>query len=138
MQRFSLWPWLVLAGALLLLPGPAGRLLVDVVGGLTLLLFLLPLLAGTAAVIGWQLLRRRLRSCPACGVISLGAAVCPACGTVLGSQDAPEASAEWGSASGEAIDPRNVTINVQAVDVPSTSGPSVPPSSPQPTDSAGS
>lgn len=116
MSRFL--PWCLLLLALLLLPGPAGRLLLDLLGGLTLTLLLLPLLAGGAALIGWQLLKRRLRTCPSCGVISIAQPVCPACGTLL-ENDAAQVSdgkPSW-SSDFEEIDVSNVTINVEAVDV---------------------
>jgi hypothetical protein len=111
-------PWLLLLLLLLLvLPTPIGRLLLDLVGGLTLTLLLLPLLGGAVAVIGWQVLKRRVRTCPSCGVISLGQPVCPACGTLIdfgkGGETGP---------AGTEIDPRNVTINVEAVDVETNSG----------------
>jgi hypothetical protein len=119
MPRSLPWFWIVLAGLLLLLPGPAGRLLLDLIGGLTLTILLLPLLAGGAALIGWQLLRRRLRTCAACGFTSLGSGPCPACGESFegpgASQGVPFPSAANGVDAG--IDPRTATINVQAVDV---------------------
>ena len=116
MPRFL--PWFVLLLVLLLLPGPAGRLLLDLLGGLTLTLLLFPLLAGGAALIGWQVLTRRMRTCPSCGVVSLGQPVCPACGTLLESDagQMPERESSWLSDPPD-IDARNVTINVQAVDV---------------------
>ncbi|MFM8606121.1 MAG: hypothetical protein ACKOBY_11495 [Cyanobium sp.] len=112
-------PWFLLLLALLLvLPGPAGRLLLDLLGGLTLTLLLLPLLAGGAALIGWQVLKRRLRTCPSCGATSLGQPVCPACGTLFEREPggASGTGASWSSELPE-IDARNVTINVEAVDV---------------------
>jgi len=114
MNRPLPWGWIALAALLLLLPGPLGRVLLDVVGGITLLLLLLPLLAGGAALVGWQLLRRRLRTCPACGTTSLGNGACPACGTPLA--DPP--------ASGEAmeIDARSATITVEAESVGNDDG----------------
>jgi hypothetical protein len=116
MGRPSPWLWLLLA-LLLLAPTPIGRLLLDLIGGLTITLLLLPLLAGGAALIGWQLLKRRLRTCPSCGTVSLGQAVCPACGTLL------EPGEGGGSdISSIEIDPRNVTINVEATDVKSGPG----------------
>jgi len=119
MPRSLPWFWIVLAGLLLLLPGPAGRLLLDLIGGLTLTVLLLPLLAGGAALIGWQLLRRRLRTCAACGFTSLGSGPCPACGESFegsaASQGSPFPSGSSGADAG--IDPRTATINVQAVDV---------------------
>lgn len=120
MPRFL--PWFFLLLALLLLPGPAGRLLLDLLGGLTLTLLLLPLLAGGAALIGWQVMKRRMRTCPSCGMASLGQSVCPACGTLLecdAAGQAPEGGRSWPSDPPE-IDARNVTINVQVVDVESS------------------
>ena len=109
MNRSLPWGWIGLAALLLLLPGPAGRLLLDLLGGLTITLLLLPLLAGAAGVVGWQLIRRRLRTCPACGVSSLASDQCPACGTVFSESD--------GSAASREVDARSATITVDAVDV---------------------
>jgi len=61
MQRSFLWFWIGAAGLLLLLPGPAGRLLLDLIGGLTLAVFLVPFLLAGVAVVAWQLLQRRLQ-----------------------------------------------------------------------------
>jgi hypothetical protein len=116
MGRPSPWLWLLLA-LLLLAPTPIGRLLLDLLGGLTLTLLLLPLLAGGAALIGWQLLKRRLRTCPSCGTASLGQPVCPACGTLLDPGQGGDSNR--GSVD---IDPRNVTINVEATDVENDPG----------------
>jgi len=110
MTRSLPWGWIGLAAFLLILPGPAGRLLLDFLGGLTLTLLLLPLLAGAAGLIGWQLIRRRLRTCPACGVSSLGTSQCPACGTVFADG--------LGTEGGSEVDPRSATITVDAIDVP--------------------
>lgn len=127
MERRIPWLWIGVAAALLLVPTSAGRLLLDVIGGLTLTLLLLPLLAGGVALIGWQLLRRRLRTCPSCGFASLGTDVCPACGSSFSPGDGPDAGSPeaagsffWGSGSGGEIDARDVTINVDAVDVEAT------------------
>jgi hypothetical protein len=124
MERRIPWLWIGVAAALLLVPTSAGRLLLDVIGGLTLTLLLLPLLAGGVALIGWQLVRRRLRTCPSCGFASLGTEVCPACGSPFTPGDGPGAGSQepsgsffWGSGSAGEIDARDVTINVDAVDV---------------------
>ncbi|MDM7954288.1 MAG: hypothetical protein QUV07_13885 [Cyanobium sp. CZS 25K] len=128
MERRIPWLWIGVAAALLLVPTSAGRLLLDVIGGLTLTLLLLPLLAGGVALIGWQLVRRRLRSCPNCGFASLGSDVCPACGSSFAGGEPPGApsgaasgSSFWGSRPDLDIDARDVTINVEVVDLePST------------------
>lgn len=116
------WGWIGLAALLLVLPGPAGRFLLDLVGGFTLLLLLLPLLAGGAALIGWQILRRRLRSCPACGFASFGSATCPACGASMAD------AASVASSSAEP-DPRSATITVEATAVKDAGSPGANPPS---------
>lgn len=123
MPRSFPWFWIALAGLLLLLPGPAGRFLLDLVGGITLTLILLPLLAGGAALIGWQVLRSRLRTCEVCGVSSLAPDSCPACGSPYhrAGTDPQEPGGSTGTASGwlgrdGEIDARTATISVEAVE----------------------
>ena len=108
MQLSRTWLWLLLALLLLLAPGPAGRLVLDLLGGITLLLVLLPLLLGAAGFVAWQVIQRRLRTCEACGFASMEKEVCPACGSDFA---APTAGAE----SGEQFDVSNVTIDVQVL-----------------------
>ena len=48
MQRPIPWLWITLIGVLLIAPGLAGRLFVDVLEGITLLLVLGPLVLGGA------------------------------------------------------------------------------------------
>jgi hypothetical protein len=130
MQRSSFpWFWILLPALILVLPGPARRILLDLLGGLTLTLLLLPLLMGGLALIGWQLLRKRLRTCEACGFSSLGVTACPACGTpfaegpfVADGADAPDAGGTWKARTDRELDARNVTINVEAVDVGNGAG----------------
>ena len=111
----SRW-WLLLIALLLLAPSPAGRVLLDVVGGITLLLVLLPLGAGVLGWIGWILIQRRMRTCPACGFRSLGSEVCPACGTVFTTESASGPSV-GSDAENPHFDARDVTIDVKATDV---------------------
>jgi hypothetical protein len=126
MQRSSFpWFWVGLAALLLLLPGPAGKFLLDVLGGLTLLLLLLPLLGAGVGLLAWQLLRRRLHTCEACGTVSFGSQVCPACGSWFREQGTrPESERDL-----EALDPSQVIINVEAVDVEPSTDRNNPPSS---------
>jgi hypothetical protein len=113
MQRSSFpWIWIGLAAILLLMPGAAGRLLLDLLGGITLLLILLPLLAAGAGFLGWQVIRRRLKTCATCGTTSFGSELCPACGTPL-----VPTQQGWRAEDPGMIDPSQMTINVEAVDV---------------------
>jgi hypothetical protein len=107
-RTIPLWPWLLLPLLVLLLPAGARNLLIDVLGGITLALLLLPLLGGGLAFLAWRILSRRFRTCNACGLSSLGGGtVCPACGTPYSAEAPPQGL----------TDARNATINVEAVDV---------------------
>jgi hypothetical protein len=121
MPRQIPWPWLALLGLLLLAPTPAGRVLLDVLGGITLTLLLLPLLLGGIALVAWQVLRRRLTVCPACGYVSAGSQRCPACGTDLSGVspaevDGPQVfGGRQSSSPGQGIDASSATIDVEVV-----------------------
>ena len=122
MQRSSFpWFWVVVAALVLLLPSTAGRLFLDVLGGVTLLVLLLPLLAAGAGFLAWQTVRSRLTTCEACGATSFGSAVCPACSSPLSGQTAnvSDSDSPWTTRGLDAIDAGQVTIDVEAVDVPS-------------------
>lgn len=133
-QRSIPWLWIAIAALLLLGPGPAGRLLIDVLGGLTLTLLLLPLVLGAVGWVGWTILQRRLRTCQACGFSSIGGEQCPACGTAYssegrGGQARPGVLDPPGAGAGRAgggieIDAREVIIDVQATDVSQGPAPS--------------
>lgn len=109
MQRPIPWFWIALAALLLLLPSPPGRLLLDVLGGITLTLLLLPLLLGGAGLLAWQILRRRLRSCEVCGFTAMGLEQCPACGTPYGAGSSASADTL------PELDARQVTIDVEVI-----------------------
>jgi hypothetical protein len=114
MQRSNTWIWLLLAALLLLAPGPAGRLLLDLLGGITLAFLLLPLLLGAVGFVAWQVIQRRLRTCPACGLTTMASDHCPACGSSLGGEGPDDPGTDQ-------LDVSNVTIDVQVVEPDSTS-----------------
>ena len=117
MQRPSLpWFWIALALFLLLLPGPVRRLLLEIAGGFTLLVFVIPLLAAGLGLLAWQFYRRRFRTCAKCGLVSMGTSQCPACGADL---DSSAAGLGFGPNDDE-LNASDVTINVSAVDVGSS------------------
>ena len=123
MPRSLPWLLILLAVVLVLAPGPAGRFLLDLLGGVTLLLLLLPLMFGAAGLVAWQVLRRRLRTCAVCGFTSLGTDVCPACGSPFetsavspfaSGNDPARSRAQAGSSEIPAAD---ATIDVEVVEV---------------------
>ena len=117
MSRPIPWLWIALAGVLLLAPGLVGRLFVDVLEGITLLLVVVPLVLAGGGVISWWWLRRNLITCTVCGTTSLGQTQCPACGAIL--QQGMGSSAHESSSSGDqvAVDASDVTIDVVAQSV---------------------
>lgn len=110
MQRPIPWLWILLIGVLLIAPGFAARLLVDVVEGFALLLVFGPLVLAGAGFLAWQWFRRRLITCPACGTPSLGASLCPACGTSL-------TPVESGTSASTDQPASSAVIDVQVTDV---------------------
>ena len=114
MGRLSPLVWL--AVLLLLLPTPVGRALVDVLGGLALVLLALPFILGGLGWIGWKVLQSRMRVCPNCGSASLQSApVCAICGSEFSTGDTPKAAnAQFEVDSTPAS---SVTIDVSAEDV---------------------
>ena len=114
MQRPVPWFWIVLGLLLLLAPTAMGRVILDVLGGLTLAALVLPLVLGAVGIVGWQVLQRRLRTCQVCGFASLGSEQCPACGasyeTAKGQADIPARLGDQ-----QEIDASQVTIDVEVL-----------------------
>ena len=107
--------WIGVA-VLLLLPTAAGRLLLDLAGGV-LALLALPLILSGLGWIGWKLLQSRMISCTACGATGLkGAEVCAICGTPFAS-----AAGSPASATAPSVSASDLTIDVVAQDVDSDS-----------------
>lgn len=109
MPRPLPWFWIALALLLLLAPSPAGRLLLDLIGGLTVTVLLLPVLFGVAGFVGWQVLQRRAQTCSVCGFRAIGLEQCPACGTPYGP------SSDGGSAVSD-LDASQATIDVEVIE----------------------
>lgn len=113
MNRPSPLLWLGLL-LLLLLPTAAGRVLLDLLGGLMLAVLAIPLVLTGLGWIGWKVLQSRARTCSACGAVSMTPTpVCTVCGTPF----------ETGTAQGQStprspgIPASETTIDVTAQDV---------------------
>ena len=107
---------LIAIGLLLLLPAGAGRVLLDLAGGLLVVLLVLPILLGGLGWVGWKVLQSRMQSCSACGAIGLGSNLqCSVCGNPYISQPGAETS------TGVSIPASDLTIDITAQDVDSDS-----------------
>jgi hypothetical protein len=114
MGRFPPLLWLILIG-LLLLPTPAGRVLLDLAGGLILTLLALPVLLGGAGWIGWKILQSRIRTCEACGTSTMSSEDrCAVCGSPLPKNQKGGTSAQ---AVDDSLPASDVTIDIKAEDV---------------------
>jgi len=82
MSRLPSLVWFFLF--LLLLPTAAGRFLLDLAGGVVVVLFAISCLVAGLGWLGWRVLQSRMRTCEACGVVSMGGSDhCPICGAGL-------------------------------------------------------
>ncbi len=114
MGRLS--PLIWLAALLLLLPTPVGRALIDVLGGLALVLLALPLILGGLGWIGWKVLQSRMQVCPSCGAASFQSApVCAVCGSAFSTAGDPNAASTQFEV--DSTPASSVTIDVTAEDV---------------------
>ena len=109
---------MIAIGLLLLLPAGAGRVLLDLAGGLLVVLLVLPVLLGGLGWVGWKVLQSRMQSCSACGAVGLGSNLqCSVCGTPYSSQP----GAETETPTVVSIPASDLTIDITAHDVDSDS-----------------
>ena len=105
---------LIAIGLLLLLPAGAGRLLLDLAGGLLVALLMLPVLLGGLGWVGWKVLQARMQTCSACGAVGFGSNLqCSVCGTPYSS------TVESDQPNSFSIPASDLTIDITAQDVDS-------------------
>ncbi len=104
-----LWIALILIA---LLPTAAGRLLLDIAGGLMLAALVIPILLTGAGWLGWRYLQSRMVQCEFCGTnIFTDAIQCPVCGSIL-SKDKQKKSASYN----ETLPASSATIDITPKD----------------------
>ena len=83
MNRPSPFLWLTII-LILILPSAAGRFLLDLAGGLLLLLLLTPILIASIGWISWKLLQPKFNKCESCGTTFFNEInQCPLCGSSI-------------------------------------------------------
>ena len=103
--------WIALL-ALLLLPTAAGRVLLDLAGGLVLVVLAVPLILGGVGWIGWKVLQSRMTTCPACGTVNLsGSGYCQMCGAELSAESNQSAK---NSVADDSVPASAATIDISA------------------------
>ena len=83
MNKPSSLIWMVFI-LLVFLPTPAGKLMIDLAGGIFLLITLIFLTLGGVGWFAWKRIQSKLKTCEACGASFLSSQImCPICGTPI-------------------------------------------------------
>ncbi len=81
MNRSS-WIFSLAILLLLLIPTPAGKLIINLAGGLLFISFLIPIILTGLGWFGWKLLKSKINNCKVCGAsYSKELSQCPLCGS---------------------------------------------------------
>tara|TARA_Y100001968_G_scaffold260822_1_gene248521 strand:+ start:139 stop:465 length:327 start_codon:yes stop_codon:yes gene_type:complete len=108
MNKPSSLIWMVLV-LLLILPSPAGKFIIDLAGGIFLLITLIPVILGGVGWIAWKRIQSKIQTCEACGANFLNnQLICPVCGTNI-----KNTQKDWGNipASSATIDIKSENID---------------------------
>ena len=83
MNKPSSFIWVVFI-LLLIFPTPAGKFIIDLAGGIFLILALIPLILGGLGWITWKRIQSKVQTCEACGSSFINnQLVCPICGSSI-------------------------------------------------------
>ncbi len=83
MNKPSSWIWMVFI-LLIILPTPAGKFIIDLAGGIFILITILPLILGGIGWFTWKRIQSKLLTCEACGSTFLNSQmICPICGATI-------------------------------------------------------
>ena len=95
---------------LILLPSTAGRFLLDLAGGVVLIIVLLPILLGGVGWIGWKIIQSKMIPCEVCGVSSINnSKQCPFCGA--------DRTTTQSNTQNQSIPASSATVDITAEDV---------------------
>jgi len=80
MNKPSSLIWMVFI-LLLIVPTPAGKFIIDLAGGIFLIITIIPLILGGVGWFAWKRIQSKVQTCEACGSSFLtGQMICPICG----------------------------------------------------------
>ena len=86
MNKPSSLIWMVFI-LLVILPTPAGKFIIDLAGGIFLIIAIIPLLLGGVGWLAWKKIQSKVQTCEACGSTFLNSqSICPVCGTTTRAQ----------------------------------------------------
>ena len=108
MNKPSSLIWMVFI-LLVILPTPAGKFLIDLAGGIFLIITIIPLILGGVGWLAWKRIQSKVQTCEACGSSFINSQIiCPICGTNI--RDKKD-SLENIPASGATIDIKSENID---------------------------
>ena len=80
MNKPSSLIWMVFL-LLLIFPTPAGKIIIDLAGGVVIFITLIPLILGGIAWFSWRKIQSKIQTCNACGSsFFTSQVICPICG----------------------------------------------------------
>ncbi len=83
MNKPSSLIWVVFI-LLVILPTPAGKFIIDLAGGVFLIITIIPLILGGIGWLTWKRIQSQVQTCQACGSTFLNSQmICPVCGTTI-------------------------------------------------------
>ena len=83
MNKPSSLIWMVLF-LILIFPTPAGKFIIDLAGGIFLIITIIPLILGGIGWLTWKRIQSNVQTCEACGSTFLNTEIiCPVCGTTI-------------------------------------------------------
>ena len=86
MNKPSSLIWMVFI-LLLIVPTPAGKLIIDLAGGIFILITLVPLILGAVGWLAWKRIQSNVQTCETCGSSFINSQIiCPICGTKIRNQ----------------------------------------------------
>ncbi len=83
MNKPSSLIWMVFL-LLIILPTPAGKVIIDFASGIFLIITIIPLILGGIGWFTWKRIQSKVQTCEACGSTFLNSQmICPICGTTI-------------------------------------------------------
>ncbi len=83
MNKPSSLIWMVLI-LLVILPTPAGKFIINLTGGIFLIITLIPLILGGIGWLTWKRIQSKAQTCEVCGTTFLNTQIiCPICGPTI-------------------------------------------------------
>ena len=83
MNKPSSLIWMVFI-LLIILPTPAGKFIIDLAGGIFIIITIIPLILGGIGWFAWKRIQSKIQTCEACGSSFLNSQmISPICGTTM-------------------------------------------------------